>query len=120
MPGPDAGAESRMCAGGIHDSGSRPINSSSRRCRASAQPVFARFFLPFNALASAGSARCASAPTRSSSSTTNRQPVVASNATSSPSPLNRSRNARTASRSAGATRALEISPVIVSIHSAEI
>ena len=38
-----------MCAGGIHDSGSRPINSSSRRCRASAQSVFARFFLPFSA-----------------------------------------------------------------------
>ena len=36
-----------MCAGAIHDSGSRPINSSSRRCRASAQSVFARFFLPF-------------------------------------------------------------------------
>ena len=77
---------SRMCAGGIHDSGSRPINNSSRRCRASAQSVFARFFLPFSAAASAGSARCTSAPTRSSSSTTNRQPVVASSATSRPSP----------------------------------
>ena len=109
-----------MCAGGIHDSGSRPINNSSRRCRASAQSVFARFFLPFNALASAGSARCTSAPTRSSSSTTNRQPVVASNATSSPSPVNGARNFRTPARSAGAIRAREISPVIVSIHSAEI
>ncbi len=55
----------------------------------------ARFFLPFRPLVSAGSAKCASAPTRSSSSTTNRQPVVASNATSRPTPLNRVRNFRT-------------------------
>ena len=109
-----------MCAGGIQDSGTRPINSSSRRCLASAQSVFARFFLPFKAAASAGSARCTSAPTRWSSSTTNRQPVVASNATSSPSPANRPKNERTASRSAGAILERETSPVIVSIHSAEI
>ena len=111
---------SRMCAGGIHDSGSRPISNSSRRWRASARSVFARFFLPFNAAASAGSARCTSAPTRWSSSTTNRHPVVASNATSRPTPLNCAKNRRTAARSAGATRARESSPVIVSIHSAEI
>ena len=35
-----------MWPGGIHDSGTRPINSSSRRCRASAQSVFGRFFGP--------------------------------------------------------------------------
>jgi len=109
-----------MCAGGIHDSGNRPISNSSRRCRASAQSVFARFFLPFNAAASAGSARCTSAPIRSSSSTTNRQPVVASSATSKPASLNGARNFRTPARSAGAILARDTSPVIVSIHSAEI
>ena len=109
-----------MCAGGIHDSGSRPINNSSRRCRASAQSVFARFFLPFSAAASAGSAKCTSALIRSSSSTTNRQPVVASSATSSPWPLNAARNFRTPTRSAGTILAREISPVTVSIHSAAI
>jgi len=109
-----------MCAGGIHDCGRRPIKSSSRRCRASAQSVFARFFLPFSAAASAGSAKRTVAPTRSSSSTTNRQPVVASSATSKPLPVNGARNARTPARSAGATRAREISPVIVSTHSAEL
>jgi hypothetical protein len=36
----------------------------------------------FSALASAGSARCGSAPTARSSSTTKRHPVLASNATS--------------------------------------
>ena len=41
------------------------------------------------ALVSAGSARCTSAPTARSSSTTNRQPVVASNATSSRWPAKR-------------------------------
>ncbi len=109
-----------MCAGGIHDSGRRPISNSSRKCRASAQSVFARFFLPFNPAVSAGSARWTSAPTRSSSSTTNRQPVVASNATSRPAPSNVARNLRTAARSAGAILARETSPVIVSIHSAAI
>ena len=59
-------------------------SKAARRCRASAQSVFARIFLPFSAAASAGSAKCTSAPTRSSSSTTNRQPVVASSATSKP------------------------------------
>ena len=39
-----------------------PDQNSSRRCRASAQSVFARFFLPFSAAASAGSAKCTSAP----------------------------------------------------------
>ena len=109
-----------MCAGGIHDSGSRPINKSSRRCRASAQSVLARFFLPFSAAASAGSAKCTSAPIRSSSSTTNRQPVVASSATSRPSPRKLAKNLRTPVRSAGTILARETSAVIVSIHSAEI
>jgi hypothetical protein len=34
-----------MCAGGIDDSGSRPISSNSRWWRASDQSVFARFLL---------------------------------------------------------------------------
>ena len=38
---------SSRCAGGIHDSASRPINNSSRRCRASAQSVFAPLLLAF-------------------------------------------------------------------------
>jgi hypothetical protein len=50
---------------------------------------------PRRSAVSAGSARCASAPTRRSSSTTNRQPVVASSATSSSWPRNRSKNRRT-------------------------
>jgi hypothetical protein len=44
---------------------------------------------------SAGSARCTTAPTRRSSSATNRQPVVASGATSSFWPRNDSQNRRT-------------------------
>ena len=78
---------SSRCAGAIHDSGSRPINSNSRRCRASAQSVFGRLPRPFRPAVWTTSARCTSAPTRWSSSTRNRQPVVASNATSRPSPL---------------------------------
>jgi hypothetical protein len=109
-----------MCSGGIHDSGSLPIINSSRRCLASARSFLARFLVPRLAAVSAGSARCARAPTRRSSSTTNHQPVVASNATSSPWPRNRPRNRRTCARCAGATRAREISPVDVSIHSAVI
>jgi hypothetical protein len=50
----------------------------------------------------------------------NRQPVVASNATSRSKPVNLARNLRTVIRSAGAILAREISPVIVSIHSTEI
>ena len=44
---------------------------------------------PCSPAVSAGSARCTTAPTRRSSSTTNRQPVVASNATSSSRPRKR-------------------------------
>ena len=63
-----------MCSGGIHDSGRRPAINSSRRCRASARSLLARFLFPRRAAVSAGSARCTAAPTRRSSSTTNRQP----------------------------------------------
>ena len=59
-------------------------------------------------------AECTPAPIRCSSSTTNRQPVVASNATSSAWPRNRAKNRRTPARSAGATRALDTSPLDVS------
>jgi hypothetical protein len=107
-----------MCSGGIHDSGSRSTINSSRRCRASARSVFGRFFRPRRAAVSAGSARCTSAPIARSSSTTNRQPVVASNATSSCWPAKRPKNRRTPARSAGRTRVRPISPVSVSIHSA--
>ena len=69
-----------MCSGGIHDSGNRPIINNSRMCRASARSLLARFLFPRLAAVSAGSARCTIAPTRRSSSATNRQPVVASNA----------------------------------------
>jgi len=56
----------------------------------------------------------------SSSSTTNRQPVVGSSATSRPSPRSRGKNLRTPARSAGTILAREISPVTVPSHSAEI
>ena len=79
-----------------------------------------RLLLPRRAAVSAGSARCTTAPTARSSSTRNRQPVVASSATSSCSPANRSRNRRTPTRSAGLTRARLISPLARSIHSAVI
>ena len=78
-----------MWSGGIHDSGSRLTINSSRRCLASARSPFARFFGPLSPAVSAGSARCTVAPTRRNSSTTNRQPVVASSATSSSTPRNR-------------------------------
>jgi hypothetical protein len=71
-------------------------------------------------LVSAGSARCTSAPIACSSSTTNRQPVVASSATSSSWPANRPRNRRTPSRCAGVTRPRLISPVSVFSQSAVI
>jgi hypothetical protein len=109
-----------MCSGGIHDSGSRPIINNSRRCRASARSLFARFLFPRLAAVSAGSARCTFAPTRSSSSATNRQPVVASNPTSSSRPRNCSQNSRTPVRCAGLTRRRDTSPVSVSNHSAVI
>src|SRR4051794_17840122 len=60
--------------------------------RASARSVLARFLLPRRVLVSAGSARCTSAPIACSSSTTNRQPVVASSATSRSCPAKRPTN----------------------------
>jgi len=109
-----------MWSGAIQHSGNRPAISSSRRCRASARSFFARCLFPRNALVSAGSAKCTLAPTRRSSSTTNRQPVVASNATSSSRPPNRAKNLRTPTRSAGTIRPRETSPMSVSTHSAVI
>ena len=106
-----------MCSGGIHDSGTRPAINSSRRCRASARSFLARFLVPRRALASAGSARCTSAPTLRSSSTTNRHPVVASNATSSSWPPKRPKNLRTPARSTDATWPRFTSPVSVSTQS---
>ena len=55
---------SSTCAGGIHDSGNRPSNSSVRSSRASARSVLARFFGPRNAAISAGSPKCATHPRR--------------------------------------------------------
>ena len=106
-----------MCPGGIHDSGNRPPVSNSRIWRASARSVFARRWFPRIAAVSAGSARCTLAPTRWNSSATNRQPVVASNPTSSPCPRNRSQNRLTPARCAGEIRERVTSPVSVSIHS---
>src|SRR3954453_6897964 len=111
---------SSRCPGAIHASGSRPTISNSRKWRASARSVLARFLLPRKLLVSAGSARCTSAPTAWSSSTTNRQPVVASSATSSRWPAKPPRNRRTPSRCAGVSRARLTSPVSVFSQSAVI
>jgi hypothetical protein len=73
--------------------------------------VLARRFEPRTAVVSAGSANWTSAPARCSSSTTNRQPVVASTATSTRSPAQRRRNVRRVARSAGAIRPVVTSPV---------
>jgi hypothetical protein len=67
-----------------------------------------------------GLGQCARPPTARTSSTTNRQPVVASNATSRSAPRKRHKNRATGSRCAGATRVRLTSPVSVSIHSAVI
>jgi hypothetical protein len=67
--------------GGIQDSGSLPSASSVRSQRASSRSVFARRLRPRNALVSTGSARCGTAPARSSAPETNNQPVHASSAT---------------------------------------
>ena len=73
---------SSTCAGGIHDSGNRPSNSSVRSNRASARSVLARFFGPRNAAISAGSPRCTPTPAAASSSLTYRHPVQPSSANS--------------------------------------
>jgi hypothetical protein len=66
--GPGRGDQGGAPAGSTTPAAGRST-AAPRRCRASAQSLFARFFLPFSAAASAGSARWTSAPTRSSSST---------------------------------------------------
>jgi Universal stress protein family len=71
----------------------RPATTSAAYGRASARSVFARFLRPRRAAVSAGSARRTLAPTRCSSSATNRHPVVASNATSSSRPSKRAMSA---------------------------
>jgi hypothetical protein len=114
---PDPGAQIKDVIGRDPHSGNRPAINSSRRCRASARSFFACCLLPRSALVSAASARCTPLLTRRSSSTTNRQPIVASNATSSSRPSNRPKNLRTPWRSAGTIRARETSPVSVSSHS---
>ena len=85
-----------MCSGGIHDSGNRPSCSSCRSQRASIRSVFARRLRPRNALVSTGSARCVTAPQRSSARATNSQPVHASTATCTTRPANRPTHCSTA------------------------
>ena len=66
---------------GIHDSGRVPARSSSAQVVGVGAVSLGRAaWGPRSARVSAGSARCAPNPARSSSSATNRQPVVASNA----------------------------------------
>ncbi len=71
----------------------------------------ARRFLPRAALVSAGSARCGSNPARSSSSTTNRHPVVASTANAPSRAGSRFSHERNTSRVAGAIRPRPVSPL---------
>ena len=59
----------------------RPSHNSCRNHLASVRSVFARRLRPRSALVSTGSARCATAPLRSSARETNSQPVHASTAT---------------------------------------
>ena len=82
--------------------------------------VLGALLVPAQRGVSAGSARCTTAPTRRSSSTTNRQPGRRLERDLELLAANRARNRRTPARCAGATRAREISPVSVSIHSAVI
>jgi hypothetical protein len=63
------------------------------------------------------SAGCARNPARSSSSATNRQPVVASKAKSVCWPLNRASQARSSTRMAGLSCPRQVSPVLVSSRS---
>ena len=106
---------SSTCTGGIHDSGRSPLISSSRRWRASDRSVLARRLRPPLAAVSAGSARWAPMPARSSSSTTYRQPVQPSTAkATSPCPWNRARKHRRWLRSAGTTRPRSTWPVTTS------
>ena len=66
----------RTCSGGIHASGSRPRRAARGATRASWRSVFARRLRPRNARVSTGSARCATAPARSSASS-DKQPARA-------------------------------------------
>ena len=108
-----------MCAGGIHDSGSRPINKSSRRCRASAQSVLARFFaLQRRRLGRLSQMHLGAdllelldhEPPASRCLQRDLQRLAAETG----------QELRTPARSAGTILARDTSPVPVSIHSAEI
>ena len=90
------------------DAGHRPSRSSPASSCPSTQP-------PRPARPDAPRRRSGRVPRPS-----NRQPVVASSATTKPASLNGARNFRTPARSAGTIVARDTSPVIVSIHSAEI
>jgi hypothetical protein len=76
--------------------------------------VLARRLGPRSARVSAGSARCAALPARSSSSATNRQPVVASRAKFACWPANRASQARSSRRVAGLSCPRRVSPLPVS------
>ena len=86
---PGARAPLAHMLGRNHASGSRPSHNSCRSHFASARSVFARRLRPRSALVSTGSARCATAPQRSSARQTNSQPVHASTATWTSRPGNR-------------------------------
>ena len=94
---PDPGAQiEQVFVGGIH--GLRQPREHQQRAQmpgVSARSDLARFFEPRRSPVCAGSARCARPPTARTSSTTNRQSLVASNATSSRDPRS---DARTAHR----------------------
>jgi hypothetical protein len=117
---PNAGAQLEQVLGRNPRLRQPPDINSSRRCRASARSLLARFLVPRRAAVSAGSARRTVASIAWNSSTTNRQPVVASSATSSSWPRKPAANARTPARSPGAMRLREISPVAVFSQSAVI
>ena len=102
--GPSRAARAGARAGSTTPAAGRPSTAPADAC-ASARSLLARLLVPRRAAVSAGSARCTRAPVAWNSSTTNRQPVVASSATSSSRSRKRSANRRTPARSAGATRA---------------
>ncbi len=104
---------SRTWAGGIHDSGSRSARRRSRKWRASARSVFARFFGPRSAAFSAGSATWMRYPAVDTSSATNRQPVQPSTAKSPPCDGSRVSQACRAALVAGRTCPTRTSPVSV-------
>ena len=85
-----------MCSGGIHALGSLPSASSSRSHSASWRSVFARRLRPRSARVSTVSARCATAPVRSSARATNSQPEHASIATCTSRPGNPATHSSTA------------------------